>query len=134
MSLSGIGTAHQYFTFIPLNFLNDLLHGVHHCFIFQNVGFYFRFPYAGLSDQLNVFIKKFKLIASQTFEHVQQLGSFGVDAILVGETLMKDPKPGHGLLKLMGRDEESQERRAEEAEHTRRFGDGDVRRGGTLQD
>jgi indole-3-glycerol phosphate synthase len=69
----------------------------------------------------------------QTYEHVQQLGSFGVDAILVGETLMRDPKPGTALLKLTGRDEESMERRAEEAEHLRRFGEGDVRRGGSLE-
>ncbi|MGI8908331.1 MAG: indole-3-glycerol phosphate synthase TrpC [Candidatus Sumerlaeaceae bacterium] len=66
----------------------------------------------------------------QTYEHVQQLSSFGVDAILVGETLMREPKPGTALQKLMGRDEKSMEQRAIDEEHRRRFGDTGVQRGG----
>lgn len=69
----------------------------------------------------------------QTYEHVQQLSSFGVDAILVGETLMRQPKPGLALQKLLGTDEESIEARAEDEERTRRIGEGGMQRGGMAE-
>lgn len=55
-------------------------------------------------------------------EDVDYLREVGVDAILVGESLMRQPKPGEALLKLMRRDEESLERAAEALEKARRFG------------
>jgi indole-3-glycerol phosphate synthase len=70
----------------------------------------------------------------QTYEHVQQLGGFGVDAILVGETLMRQPRPGAALQKLMGRDEESMEARAEEEERLKRTGEAGMHRGGSSTD
>lgn len=42
-------------------------------------------------------------------ENVDYIRSIGVDAILVGEALMREPKPGEALLKLMRRDEQSME-------------------------
>lgn len=62
------------------------------------------------------------------YEDVAYLSGLGVDAILVGESLMRQEKPGAALHKLLGVDEESQERRAEEEEMRRQMG-GNVRRG-----
>ena len=46
-------------------------------------------------------------------EHVDYLRAVGVDAILVGESLMREKSPGQALLRLLGRDEEAQERMRE---------------------
>lgn len=41
-----------------------------------------------------------------TYKDVDFLSALGADAILVGETLMREKKPGLGIYKLLGRDEE----------------------------
>lgn len=42
-------------------------------------------------------------------EHVDYLRGIGVDAILVGESLMREKKPGEALVKLLGHTNEEQE-------------------------
>ncbi len=56
-------------------------------------------------------------------QHVDYLRGVGVDAILVGESLMRKPKPGEALLKLLSRDEQSLEEQEIQKEHVRRYGD-----------
>jgi len=43
-------------------------------------------------------------------EHVDYLRTVGVDAILVGESLMREKSPGLAILQLLGRNDEVQER------------------------
>lgn len=54
--------------------------------------------------------------------HVDYLRVVGVDAILVGESLMREPKPGVALHKLLRRDEESLEREALLRERITQYG------------
>ncbi|MBX7247233.1 MAG: indole-3-glycerol phosphate synthase TrpC [Candidatus Sumerlaeaceae bacterium] len=55
--------------------------------------------------------------------HVEYLRQVGVDAILVGESLMREPKPGKALVKLLKRDEEAQEKIAAAQEQIKRGND-----------
>lgn len=48
----------------------------------------------------------------RSHKDVEYLHSIGADAILVGESLMREKQPGKALERLLGRDEESLERQA----------------------
>lgn len=62
-----------------------------------------------------------------THNDVSFLAGMGADAILVGETLMREKKPGIGILKLLGRDEELVEELEQDEQN--RFSPPEGRRG-----
>jgi indole-3-glycerol phosphate synthase len=61
--------------------------------------------------------------------HVDFLRGVGVDAMLVGEGLMRQPKPGEALSKLLRRDEQSLEAQYVADEQARRLGHPPSQRG-----